>query len=203
MKMAMLSFCGIDVSKDRLDVVVLPEGWFFSVSNDTAGWAELVVRLRPLTVSAIGLEPSGGYERGIIRALLAAGLSVRRINPNKLRQFARARGVLAKNDRLDARLIAEYVAIMPTRVVQRDAAVERLAEIVTMRRQLCDEHVAAENQAAHLEDAMLRRLSNRRQTRESHIGGNHLGQALVEEADIGLSRVWRRLLSRLSMASSR
>ena len=76
--MAMLSFCGIDVSKDRLDVVVLPEGWFFSVSNGTAGWAELVVRLRPLTVSAIGLEPSGGYERGIIRALLAAGLSVRR-----------------------------------------------------------------------------------------------------------------------------
>src|SRR5262249_51481618 len=95
-KMAMLSFCGIDVSKDRLDVVVLPEGWFFSVSNDTAGWAELVARLRPLTVSAIGLEPSGGYERGIIRPLLAAGLSVRRINPNKLRQFARARGVLAK-----------------------------------------------------------------------------------------------------------
>src|SRR5262245_33766584 len=164
-KMAMLSFCGVDVSKDRLDVVVLPEGWFFSVSNDTAGWAELVARLRPLTVSASGLEPSGGYERGIIRALLAAGLSARRINPNKLRQFARARGVLAKNDRLDARLIAEYVAIMPTRVVQRDAAAEKLAEIVTMRRQLCDEHVAAENQAAHLEDAMLRRLSKRRQTR--------------------------------------
>src|SRR4029453_18140749 len=63
-KMAMFSFCGIDVSKDRLDVGVLPEGWFFSVSNDTAGWAELVARLRPLTVSAIGLEPSGGYERG-------------------------------------------------------------------------------------------------------------------------------------------
>jgi transposase len=82
-----------------------------------------------------GLEPSGGYERGIIRALLAAGLSVRRINPNKLRQFARARGVLAKNDRLDARLIAEYVAIMPTRVVQRDAAVERLAEIDAVYRQ--------------------------------------------------------------------
>ena len=163
--MEKLSYGGIDVSKDRLDVVVLPEGWFFSVSNDTAGWAELVARLRPLAVSAIGLEPSGGYERGIIRALLAAGLSVRRINPNKLRQFARARGVLAKNDRLDARLIAEYVAIMPTRVVQRDNAVERLAEVVTMRRQLCDEHVAVENQAAHLEDAMLRRLSNRRLVR--------------------------------------
>ena len=51
-----------------------------------------------------------------------------------------------------------HVAIMPTRVVQRDDAAERLAEIVTMQRQLCDEHVAAEHQAAHLEDAMLRRL---------------------------------------------
>src|SRR5256885_7048344 len=140
MKMAMLSFCGIDVSKDRLDVVVLPEGWFFSVSNDTAGWAELVVRLRPLTVSAIGLEPSGGYERGIIRALLAAGMSVRRINPNKLRQFARARGVLAKNDRLDARLMAEYVAIMPTRVVQRDDAVAKPAENVPMPGPPGDQH---------------------------------------------------------------
>ena len=163
--MEKLSYGGIDVSKDRLDVVVLPEGWLFSVSTDTAGWAELVARLHPLAVSAVGLEPSGGYERGIIRALLAAGLSVRRINPNKLRQFARARGILAKNDRLDARLIAEYVAIMPTRVVQRDDAVERLAEIVTMRRQLCDEHVAVDNQAAHLEDAMLRRLSKRRLVR--------------------------------------
>jgi len=58
--MAILSFCGIDVSKDRLDVVVLPEGRFCSVSNDAAGWAELVARLHPLAVSAIGLEPSGG-----------------------------------------------------------------------------------------------------------------------------------------------
>src|SRR5262249_60403553 len=102
-KMAMLSFCGIDVSKDRLDVVVLPEGWFFSVSNDTAGWAELVVRLRPLAVSAIGLEPSGGYERGIIRAILAAGLSRRRMKPRKLRQFPPARAVPAKNAPADAR----------------------------------------------------------------------------------------------------
>src|SRR2546430_3712450 len=164
-KMEKLSYGGIDVSKDRLDVVVLPEGWFFSVSNDTAGWTELVARLRPLAVCAIGLEPSGGYERGIIRALLVARLSVRRINPNKLRQFARARGVLAKNDRLDARLMAEDVAIMPTRVVQRDDAVDRLAEVVTMRRQLCDEHVTVENQTAHLEDAMLRRLSKRRLVR--------------------------------------
>ena len=125
----------------------------------------MIERLHGSPVAAIGIEPSGGYERGVIRALLAAGLSVRRINPNKLRQFARARGVLAKNDRLDARLIAEYVAIMPTRIVQRDVAAERLAEVVTMRRQLCDEHVTVENQAAHVEDAMLRRLNKRRLAR--------------------------------------
>src|SRR6478736_3294297 len=133
-KMAILSFCGIDVSKDRLDVVVLPEGWFFSVSNDTAGWVELVARLHPLAVSAIGLEPSGGYERGVIRALLAAGFSVRRVNPNKLRQFARARGQ-ERSPRRPAH-----------RRVRRD-------------------HADAENQASHLEDAVLRRIAKRRLAR--------------------------------------
>jgi transposase len=162
-KMEKLSYGGIDVSKDRLDVMLLPDRRCFSVANSTAGWTELVNRLRGLT--AIGIEPSGGYERGIIRALLAANLSVRRINPNKLRQFARARGVLAKNDRLDAQLIAEYVAIMPTKVVRRDVAAERLAEIVTVRRQLCDEHVTVQNQAAHIENDLLRRLNKRRLTR--------------------------------------
>jgi len=72
--MAMLSFCGVDVSKDRLDVLVLPEQQSFSVSNDVAGWAEVVARLRGFAIAAIGLEASGGYERGAMRALLAAGL---------------------------------------------------------------------------------------------------------------------------------
>ena len=189
-------FCGIDVAKDRLDVMMSPEGLCFSVRNDAPGWAELVVRLRPLKISAIGLEPSGGYERGVIRTLLAAGLSVRRINPNKLRQFARARGVLAKNDRLDARLIAEFVAIMPTRVVRRDKAAERLAEIVTMRRQLCDEHVTVENQATHLEDAMLRRLSKRRLARleaDIHLLDKRLADMVA--ADSALSPRYQMLIS--------
>src|SRR5260370_5140098 len=61
----MQSVCGIDVSKDRLDIMVLPEQQCFSVRNDAAGWAELVERLRGLSISAIGLEASGGYERGV------------------------------------------------------------------------------------------------------------------------------------------
>jgi transposase len=150
---------GIDVSIDRLDVAIRPGGRAFCVTNDAAGWAELVARLPRGAIAAIGLEPSGGYERGVVRALLAAGYSVRRINPNKLRQFARAAGALAKNDRIDARLIADYVTVMPTRVVERNPAVELLAETVTMRRQLCDEHIAVESQASHLEDALLQRIA--------------------------------------------
>src|SRR5262249_30548142 len=73
----MLSFCGIDVSKDRLDVIVLPEEQRSSVSNNRAGWTDLVERLRGWSIAAIGLEASGGYERGVVRALLAAGLPVR------------------------------------------------------------------------------------------------------------------------------
>ena len=133
----MLSFCGIDVSKDRLDVMVLREEQCCSVSNDASGWAALVKRLQNFSIMAIGLEASGGYERGVARALLAAGMSVRQVNPFKLRQFARASGVLAKNDPLDARMIASFVGIMPTRPAQRQTpAAELLAEMLAVRRQL-------------------------------------------------------------------
>jgi transposase len=189
-------FGGIDVSMDRLDVMVMPDRAGFSVENNAAGWTELIEHLHGSPVVAIGIEPSGGYERGVIRALLAASLSVRRINPNKLRQFARARGVLAKNDRLDARLIAEYVAIMPTRIVQRDAAAERLAEVVTMRRQLCDEHVTVQNQASHVEDAMLRRLNKRRLARlEADIRLLDKRMAEIVAANPALAQRYRLLIS--------
>jgi transposase len=159
----MLSFCGIDVSKDRLDVIVLPEEQRSWVSNNRAGWTDLVERLRGCSIAAIGLEASGGYERGVVRALLAAGLPVRQVNPFKLRQFARASGVLAKNDPLDARMIASFVGIMPTRPAQRTpAAAAQLAEMLAVRRQISAEKVAAENASRLLEDRMLRRLSRRR-----------------------------------------
>jgi transposase len=76
---------------------------------------ESAERLSACSITAIGIEASGGYERGVARALLAAGMPVRQVNPFKLRQFARASGVLAKNDPLDARMIASFVTIMPTR----------------------------------------------------------------------------------------
>jgi transposase len=93
-------------------------------------------------------------------------MPVRQVNPLKLRQFARASGVLAKNDPLDARMIASFVAIMPTRPVQRLApAGKRLVEMLAVRRQLSAEKIAAENASRLLEDTMLRRLARRRVAR--------------------------------------
>ena len=193
----MLSFCGIDVSKDRLDVMVLPEGKRSSVPNDVAGWAELVEQLRGCSIAAIGIEASGGYERGAIRALLAADLPVRQVNPFKLRQFAKASGVLAKNDPLDARMIASFVAIMPTRPAQpRAPALERLVEMLAVRRQLSAEKVAAENASRLLEDAMLQRLSRRRIARLA-ADIDLLDRQLVEVAgtDAALAHRYRLLTS--------
>ena len=195
-KMTHLSHAGIDVASDRLDVMLLPDGQCFWVANNTAGWAELVTRLRGLYIAAIGIEASGGYERGVIRALLAEGISVRQINPFKLRQFAKASGVLAKNDRLDARMIALFVATMPTRPAQRNQAAERVGEVVTARRQLSDQKVAAENASRLFEDASLRRLYRRRVARLA-LDIALLDKRLAEmvSADVVLAKRYRLLTS--------
>jgi len=158
----MVATVGIDVSKDRLDVSLHPTDEQFSVTNDREGWRELVRRLEPLQARAIGLEASGGYERGPIDALLDASLPVRLVNPWKLRRFAQAAGVLAKNDRLDAQLIARFVASMPSREVHRDRDVDHLAELVQARRQLVDAAQQITCQIEHLRDPDLRRLMTRR-----------------------------------------
>src|SRR5260370_10890430 len=93
-------------------------------------------------------------------------MSVRQINPYTLRHVAKASGILAKHDRLDARMIASFVAIMPTRPAQRQTPmIEQLAAMLTVRRQLSDHKVATENASRLLEDAMLQRLSRRRVAR--------------------------------------
>jgi transposase len=156
------SSVGIDVSKDRLDVAVHPDGMDFSVTNDASGWRALCRRLRPLGARAIGIEASGGYDRAVAGVLLAAGLPVRSVNAWKLRQFAKAAGLLAKNDRIDARAIAWFVATLPCREVRHDPAVDHLAELVTARRQIVDDRLALGNQLEHVRDAALRRMQMRR-----------------------------------------
>jgi transposase len=193
----MLSCCGIDVSKNRLDIAVWPDQRSLSVSNDPVGWAEIVEQLRHHPIAAIGIEATGGYERGVMRALLAAGMSVRQINPFRLRQFANASGVLAKSDPIDARMIASFVAVMPTRPAQRQApAIERLVEMLAVRRQLSDEKVAAENASRLLEDATLQRLSRRRIARlAADIEQIEKRVATIVAADAALAHRYRLLVS--------
>ena len=85
-------FVGIDVSKDRLDVHVRPLGVGFSVSNEAAGYAALIARLRPLRVKRIVLEATGGYERALWLALSEAGLVAAVVNPRRCASLPAPRG---------------------------------------------------------------------------------------------------------------
>lgn len=153
---------GVDISKLWLDVAVLQSGEVRRYANDASGRAELVRWLKKAKVRAIGLEPSGGYERRLIKALFKAGLPARLVNPFRLRQYARAVGRLAKTDPIDARLIARFVAELPTRPPRHDPMLEQMAELVTARRQLTCDKVRLGNQIEHMRDPVLARMARAR-----------------------------------------
>ena len=155
-------FVGIDVSKDRLDVHVRPLGVGFSVSNEAAGYAALIARLRPLRVKRIVLEATGGYERALWLALSEPGLVAAVVNPRQVREFARAAGQLAKTDRLDAAVIAHFAETFVPRIGKPDPVADRLGEHVLYRRSLQDELVALEHQRRRLETPALRERADRR-----------------------------------------
>jgi len=153
---------GIDCSDARLEVHVHPQEIGFSLGNDPAGWCELERRLDALGARIVALEASGGCERGICRFLVERSYSVRLLDPYRVRQFARAAGQLAKNDRIDAAVIARFVATLPTRPLVRRKELESLAELVTARSQLVAQLTVVRNQARRRENGVLRRLDTRR-----------------------------------------
>jgi transposase len=137
---------GIDVSKEWLDVAVGSQEQPWRVSNSAEGIADLVARLQPLQVELIVLEATGGLEGMVLAELHAAGLPVARVNPGRVREFAKATGRFAKTDRLDARTLAQYAhAIHPDPVHLPNADEQYLAALVSRRRQLLDMLVAEKN----------------------------------------------------------
>ena len=106
--MATSSYAGIDVSKDKLDVGLLGEERVEQVENKQNGIASLVARMQELDPELIVVEATGGYQRAVVEALFWAGLPVAVVNPARVRQFARACGLLAKTDKLDARVLAVF-----------------------------------------------------------------------------------------------
>lgn len=137
---------GIDVSKDRLDVAVLPEGSTLVAARDGKGLAELCERLRALAPTLVAIEATGGFESVAAAALASAGLPVVVVNPAQVRHFAKALGQRAKTDRIDAAVIARFAeATKPQVRALPDEATRLLADLVARRRQIVD-MMAAERQ---------------------------------------------------------
>jgi len=130
-------FVGIDVSKTRLDVAVLPSGEIFAVDNTAAGFTELLIRLSEVQPRLIVLEATGGLEQAAMLALHDAGLPVTVLNPRQVRHFSRALGQHAKTDRLDAVLLARFAqTLQPEAQVPSDASQRALEALLARRRQV-------------------------------------------------------------------
>jgi len=139
-------YVGIDVAKDSFDVAsnlpdrqAGPAGLVLSLPNDPAGRQRLLDALQAHPVALIVLEATGGYERSLAADLLGAGHTVVVANPRQVRDFARGIGRLAKTDRLDAQVLAQFAAMVKPRPRQPSSPeTVDLAELVTRRRQLSD-----------------------------------------------------------------
>ncbi len=109
----MSEIVGIDVSKNSLDFYFLQSSKSLRVGNDARSIEEIMGELAG--VERLLLEATGGYERVAVETLRQAGLNVSAINPKRVRDFAKASGKLAKTDKIDAKVIAEFASIMPER----------------------------------------------------------------------------------------
>jgi transposase len=130
-------YVGIDVAKDKLDLAVLGETRAEQVSNDGDGIASLVERMLEMRPDLIVVEATGGYQRAVVLKLFEAGLPVAVVNPQRVRQYARACGLLAKTDKLDAFNLAEFgQRVQPRRFEAKSEAGRYLSALLVRRRQL-------------------------------------------------------------------
>lgn len=130
-------FVGIDVAKDWFDMAVLGEENTVQLANTKSGIAKLVKRMKVLIPDLIVVEATGGYEEALVLALFEASLPVALVSPQRVRQYARAKGRLAKTDQLDAYLLAEYgQKIQPRLFVGKSEERKQLSVLVGRRNQL-------------------------------------------------------------------
>jgi len=120
-----------------LDVAIVGEKQEKQFSNTKEGIAQLVKQMLDLQPELIVVEATGGYQRAVVEALFHAGLSVAVVNPAHVRQFARASGLLAKTDKLDAFVLAAYGKTMqPRRYAGKSEAEKQLSALLVRRKQL-------------------------------------------------------------------
>ncbi len=155
-------YAGIDVSKARLDVHVLPSGEAFWVSQDAEGLLKLCERLSRLSVEVVALEATGGLEVTAAGVLAAAGLPVVVVNPAQTRAFAGALGLRAKTDPLDAEVVARFAqAVRPQVKPLPDEAAQLLGDLVGRRRQILQMIVAERQRLSRASKAALRKSLER------------------------------------------
>jgi transposase len=142
-------FVGIDVSKDHLDVAVRPGGESYTINHSSQGIDELVEKLSELAAHLIVLEASGGLERPMTIALAEQGLPVVVVNARQVRDFAKATGRLAKTDRIDAMVLAQFAeTVRPQLRELPDAKQRALSALLSRRRQLIEMITAERNRLA-------------------------------------------------------
>jgi transposase len=132
-------YVGIDVSKATLDVAFGSDGQLARVANDESGIAGLVDQVAKVGPALVVLEATGGYEYLVAAALAGKGIAVAVVNPRQVRDFAKATGVLAKTDKIDARILARFAeAIRPEPRPLPTPEAKELEEFLSRRRQIVE-----------------------------------------------------------------
>jgi transposase len=181
-------FVGVDVSKDSLDVAFGAQKDIITFSNDQKGVDALVKKLSRIDTELTVFESTGGYELLATSCLAEAGLAVVIVNPRQVRNFAKATGILAKTDAIDARVIARFAeAVKPDVRPLKDRATSELAALVKRRRQIIEMIVAESNRL---------KLANKRNKKDIKDHIRWLEKRLDKiETDIGKtiqnSPIWR------------
>ena len=161
MTMTLEVYVGIDVSKDKLDVATWGEKGCPELSNSKRGIAKLVKQMLVLGPKLMVVEASGGYEESLVMALFEAGLPVALVSPQRVRQYARAKGLLAKTDRIDAQVLADFgKTLQPRLFVGKSEERRRLSALLSRRKQL-NEMLQAEKNRLRTQDLCLQQSLKR------------------------------------------
>jgi transposase len=149
---------GIDVAKAKLDVAIHGRSERLQISNNLRGFKTLVAHLRREQVTRVGIEATGGYERGVVAHLRAAGFAAVVLQPVQVRAFARAQLRRAKNDGIDAILIAAFTAIVAEVKPAPDERLVQLAPQLTYVEQLEEDIARLKTRIEKIDDPRLRRV---------------------------------------------
>jgi transposase len=155
-----ITTAGIDTSKAKLDVAVHNRAERWQVANALSGWRVLAANLAKAGVKRIGIEATGGYERGVVAHLSAAGFTVLVLQPIQVKAFGRVYLRRAKNDALDAVLIAACAATLDQPRIAPDPRLAELADHLTFLEQIEEDIARFKTRLEHIDTAGLRRIVN-------------------------------------------